>query len=216
MTQVSPTDSPRSGSFGQERLPSVVDRLGVWLTGVRIRRAVGDFRDLDVGDFGCGYQATFARTIIPIAASVTLVDVTLAPDLKVEQTVQALEGSLPEVLQGIATTSLDVVLCISVLEHLVQPDIALREFHRVLRPGGVCVVNVPTWLGKRALELSAFRLGWSPADEMDDHKYYFDPKDLWPLLVQAGFLPHNIRCFRHKLGLNTFAVCRLEKSEEAR
>jgi hypothetical protein len=46
---------------------------------------------------------------------------------------------------------------------------------------------------------------------MDDHKNYFDPKDLWPLLVKAGFRPRNIRCFRHKFGLNTFAICRIDK-----
>ena len=101
-----------------------------------------------------------------------------------------------------------MILCVSVLEHLWNPDVALAEFHRILSPAGICVVNVPSWRGKRFLELSAFRLGLSPAEEMDDHKRYFDPRDLWPLLVQAGFLPHGIRCYRHKLGLNTFAACR--------
>jgi hypothetical protein len=43
---------------------------------------------------------------------------------------------------------------------------------------------------------------------MNDHKMYYDVRDLWPLLVRAGFLPSDIRCFPHKLGLNTFAVCR--------
>jgi hypothetical protein len=43
---------------------------------------------------------------------------------------------------------------------------------------------------------------------MDDHKMYYDERDLWPLLVRAGFAPSHIRCFSHKFGLNTFAVCR--------
>ena len=67
---------------------------------------------------------------------------------------------------------------------------------------------MPSWRGKTALEFSAFRLGTSPVVEMDDHKTYYDPRDLWPLLVRAGFRPHAIRCFKHKFGLNTFAVCR--------
>jgi len=71
---------------------------------------------------------------------------------------------------------LDVVLCISVLEHLWDPETALSEFKRILRPGGVCFINVPTWLGKRFLEFSAFRLGLSPVEEMDDHKTYYDQK----------------------------------------
>ncbi len=68
-------------------------------------------------------------------------------------------------------------------------------------------MNVPSWRGKKFLELSAFRLGLSPAVEMDDHKQYYDVRDLWPLLVRNGFRPSQIRCFRHKFGLNTFAVC---------
>jgi hypothetical protein len=72
----------------------------------------------------------------------------------------------------------------------------------------MCLFNVPSWRGKKFLEYSAFRLGLSPKDEMDDHKAYYDVKDLWPLLVRAGFLPSGIQCFPHKFGLNTFAVCK--------
>lgn len=85
----------------------------------------------------------------------------------------------------------------------------LAECRRLLAPGGVLLVNVPSWRGKRWLEFSAFRLGLSPADEMDDHKRYFDPRDLWPLLRAAEFLPSEIRCTRYKWGLNTFATCRV-------
>ena len=43
--------------------------------------------------------------------------------------------------------------------------------------------------------------------EMDDHKMYYDPPDLWPLLVRSGFRPKNIKLFKHKFGLDTFAIC---------
>ncbi len=75
----------------------------------------------------------------------------------------------------------------------------------MLAPGGVLIVNVPTWAGKTFLELSAFRLGLSPAGEMDDHRTYYGRRDLWPLLVRAGFRPSRIRLVYHKLGLNLFA-----------
>ncbi len=96
------------------------------------------------------------------------------------------------------------------LEHVNEPARLLGEVRRLLAPGGTALVNVPSWRGKRYLELSAFRLGLSPAEEMDDHKTYYDVRDLWPMLVAAGWRPRNIRCFSHKLGLNTFAVCRAE------
>jgi predicted SAM-dependent methyltransferase len=97
-------------------------------------------------------------------------------------------------------------LLISVLEHLWEPQAVLSACHGLLKPGGSLVVNVPTWLGKRFLEFSAFRLGTSPAAEMDDHKMYYDRRDLWPLLVRAGFRPSRIRTRYHKFGLNLFAV----------
>ena len=75
----------------------------------------------------------------------------------------------------------------------------------MLRRGGVLLVNVPTWTGKAFLELSAFRLGLSPACEMDDHRMYYGRRDLWPLLVRAGFRPSQIRMGYHKLGFNLFA-----------
>jgi SAM-dependent methyltransferase len=198
----------RKGSFGQDRKLTPVDRFGVWLSGVAVRRHV-DLAGKRIGDFGCGYDASFARSVLDRAAGVVLVDVALAPDLARDQRVRAIEGGLPGVLTEVESGSLDVVLCLSVLEHLDEPEAMLGEIHRVLAPGGVALVNVPSWRGKRFLELSAFRLGLSPREEMDDHKRYYDPRDLWPLLVDAGFRPSAIRCRRHKFTLNTFAVCRV-------
>ena len=87
---------------------------------------------------------------------------------------------------------------------------SFASFGGVAAPGGVCLVNVPSWRGKRYLELSA-RLGLSPAEEIRDHKTYYDPADLWPLLIEAGFQPGDIECYKHKFGLNTFAVCKVPR-----
>jgi SAM-dependent methyltransferase len=200
----------RGQAFGQARGLTWVDRFGVWLSGVQIRRYVGNFRGLRIGDFGCGYNASFARTVLPKVAAAVLVDVSLADDLKSRPGVRTIEGALPGALRQVPDGSLDVVLCMSVLEHLSEPQVALQAYRRILAPGGVLLINVPSWRGKWFLEFSAFKLGLSPLEEMDDHKAYYDPRDLWPLLVRAGFIPHNIKCFTHKFGLNTFAVCRVE------
>lgn len=205
-----PSEPVRSAAFGQDRQLSVVDRFGTWLSARAIRRHAGNLAGKRLGDFGCGYDARFVRTVLDELDSAVLVDISLAPELVSHPKVTAIQGRLPDALEEIADGSLDVVLCISVLEHLESPLDALRAFRRVLGPGGVCVLNVPSWRGKRFLELSAFRLHLSPAEEMDEHKRYYDPRDLWPLLVEAGFLPSRIKCHRHKFGLNTFAVCRKE------
>ena len=197
----------REQSFGQGYHPSIVDRFGVWLSARQIRRWVPSFAGRRIGDFGCGFHASFARGVLGEVDHALLVDVSLAPDLKQHPKVTAIEGGLPDALASLPDESLDVVMMMSVLEHVWQPLECLRALRRLLVPGGQCLINVPSWRGKRYLELAAFRLGVSPPDEMDDHKMYYDVRDLWPLLVQAGFRPRHIQCFAHKFGLNTFAVC---------
>ena len=199
----------RSAAYGQDREPSVVDRFGVWLSGRSVHRHAV-LADKRVADLGCGFQASLARKVLDeVAPPLTLVDLALADDLKENDRIRAIEGPLPASLAELEDASIDVVLCLSVLEHLNEPQRMLDEIHRLLAHGGVALINVPTWLGKRFLELSAFRLGCSPAEEMDDHKRYYDPSDLWPMLVDAGFKPSGIRMRRHKFRLNTFAVCRV-------
>src|SRR5262245_31637981 len=197
----------RPRAYGQDYEPTLIDRLGVWLSGRQIRRFAGSLADKQLGDFGCGYQAAFVRSVLPELKRAVLADSALAADLKSSAKVTAIEGTLPDVLARIESSSLDIVLCISVLEHLWEPLPVLQECLRIVRPAGICLFNVPSWRGKRFLEYSAFRLGLSPKDEMDDHKTYYDVKDFWPLLVRAGFRPSGIRCFPHKFGLNTFAAC---------
>lgn len=188
---------------------TVVDRFGVWLSARRVYRELGDLSGRAIADFGCGYEARVTRGLTASVASVTLVDVAVADDLRGRPATTIVEGELPGVLQRLEDASFDVILCLSLLEHLWDPDLMLSECRRMLSPGGVFLVNVPSWRGKRLLEFSAYRLGWSPRDEMDDHKRYYDPRDLWPMLRAAGFIPQEIRCRRYKFGLNTFAVCRV-------
>ena len=201
-------EGKRERAFGQNYKPTPVDRFGVWLSARQIRKHAGPLTGKRLGDFGCGYHATFDRTVLPELEAAVLVDSALAEDLKNQPKIKTIEGVLPSVLEKVPSESLDIVLCVSVLEHLWDPLTALEACRRIVRPGGLCLFNVPSWRGKRFLEYSAFRLGLSPKEEMDDHKTYYDVKDFWPLLVRAGFMPSNIRCFSHKFGLNTFSVCR--------
>jgi SAM-dependent methyltransferase len=206
----------RDEAFGQAGDLTFVDRFGVWLS-ARLVEHHATLDGKDVADFGCGYDASFARRILPRVNRMLLVDLQLADDLDRHHKVQARMGRIESVLPTIDSQSLDVVLCLSVLEHLSEPQQALAEFRRILAPGGVALLNVPSWFAKPWLELCAFRLGLGPALEMDDHKRYYDPRDLWPMLVRAGFRPSAISCRRRKFGMTTFAVCRVPSDgDEAR
>jgi 2-polyprenyl-3-methyl-5-hydroxy-6-metoxy-1,4-benzoquinol methylase len=197
----------RTKSWGEQYHFSAMDWVGMWLSERQIRKRLNGFEGKRFADVGCGYQAVFARQILPEVKHATLLDLSLCDELKTNAKVTALEGPLPGVLERVADSTLDVVLCNNVLEHLSQPTIAVQHIRRMLASGGVAFVNVPSWTGKVVLETAAFRLGWTSAAEIDDHKAYYAQRDLWRLLVGGGFKPREVACHSHKFGLNTYAVC---------
>lgn len=75
-----------------------------------------------------------------------------------------------------ANGSFDAVVCSDVLYHLDDDVAALREIHRVLRPGGIVVVNVPahSWL-------------WSYHDVTVHGRRRYERAGLKRILGLAGF-----------------------------
>jgi SAM-dependent methyltransferase len=192
-------------SYGQRRL-SFVDRFGGWLSERAIRRHLGKRSDLEILELGCGYHAAQLIALEPFLKRGIGVDFQIAPELYGLARYTFHQGSIEEALLKLEGERLDVVMLMSVLEHLSEPEVSLQSAWRMLKPSGLLLVNVPTWRGKRLLEFSAFRLGLSPKVEIDDHKMYYDKRDLWPLLIRAGFKPSQIQLRYHKLGLNLFAA----------
>jgi len=196
-------------SYGQKEL-SFIDRLGVWLSRRAIWRELPSRSDLEVLELGCGFRAAQLVALAPRLKRGVGVDFQLAPGLADLGKFTFYEGAIEETLLTLTAQSFDAVLLISVLEHLRDPLSVIEAIQGLLKPSGVLLINVPTWRGKAFLEFSAFRLGLSPKVEMDDHKMYYDKRDLWPLLVRAGFKPSLIKIRYHKFGLNLFAVARRE------
>jgi SAM-dependent methyltransferase len=204
----------RHEAYGQHKL-TWVDRFGVYLSKRRILHYLPRRSDLRLLDLGCGYQATLLRALVPYCASGLGVDVRISAEARSVEKLSFIESSIEAALPELEEGRFDVVLLISVLEHLWEPLSILEHCRRVLRPGGVLFVNVPTWRGKFFLEFSAFRLGLSPALEMEDHKMYYNKPDLWPTLVRAGFKPSHLHLRYHKFGLNLFAVAQKEVAAES-
>ena len=194
-------------SYGQRGL-TPVDRLGVWLSQRAIHRHLPRRNDLEVLELGCGYRATQLIALEPKLKRGIGVDFQIAPELQTLEKFTFHLGTIEQTLPNLESETVDVVMLISVLEHLLEPQFVVQSAWRLLRPSGLLLVNVPTWVGKRFLELSAFRLGLSPKIEIDDHKMYYGKRDLWPMLVRSGFKPSQIRLSYHKFGLNLFAVAK--------
>ncbi|MFH1227535.1 MAG: methyltransferase domain-containing protein [Planctomycetota bacterium] len=207
------TELSNRDSYGQHKL-SWVDRFGVFLSLRAIVKRLPKGDSLEVMDLGCGYRARLLVALQNRLKNGVGVDFQICPELKNNPRLTFMESSIEQAVLKLADASFDVIFFISVLEHLWDPAEILKQCHRLLKPGGILLVNVPTWRGKFFLELAAFKLGVSPKLEMDDHKMYYDKRDLWPLLVKAGFKPSLIALNYHKFGLNLFATVRKEMVSE--
>jgi SAM-dependent methyltransferase len=150
--------------------PRLLSHLGRW---GRARRWLPDDarRILDVGcAFGYGSVAVAAGGPPGRAA------------VGIERDPEHLEGGRRlypwlRILEGDATSlpapdgCADAVLLLDILEHLGEPERALAEAHRVLRPGGIVVVSVPHRAPQHHLDslnlyqaLRARRPSWPPLE----------------------------------------------------
>ena len=78
----------------------------------------------------------------------------------------------------------DVVTAFHVIEHVDSPRVQLQEMFRILKPGGLLVVETPNidnmWF-------RVFRSRWRQF--IHDHYFFFDPRTMALLLKSVGFTP---------------------------
>ena len=199
----------RYTSYGQNSNFSLIDRFGIYLSEVMIKKCIKKLgeNNIELLDLGCGYHAVILKNLVPIITKGVGVDLAVHEDVKLIPNLQFVEQKIEEVFTNFQNDTFHIILMNSVLEHLWDPLFVLSECKRILRKNGVLLINVPTWRGKFFLETSAFVFKLSPEIEIDDHKMYYDKKDLWPILVKSGFKPSSIKMTYHKFGLNLFSTC---------
>ena len=76
-----------------------------------------------------------------------------------------------------ADESFDAVVSADVVCQVDNPEVAAREFSRVLRPGGVAVINVPAYMWM-----------WSYHDDSCQTKHRYTRREVDRLLADAGFV----------------------------
>lgn len=189
----------RHHSFGQQR-PSWFDRI---IRNLRFRRISREIKDGDVVvDLGCGYHADLLRYLeLRIKAGIG-VDLSVAQDLKSGK-IKLIRGRVDQKINlksGIA----DCVTGPAIIEHVDDQTTFLSEIYRLLKPGGVVLLTTPSRRARPILEFLAFRLQLISAEEIVDHKRYYNSVSLKKALKGAGFAESNIQVKKFQLGLNLF------------
>jgi len=83
----------------------------------------------------------------------------------------------------------DLIICYHILEHIIEDEKAMRELHRVLRPGGICFIQTPFQKGKDiyedySIDSEEERL---KAFGQEDHVRVYSVKGLANRLAQNSF-----------------------------
>ncbi len=91
----------------------------------------------------------------------------------------------------------DTITMVAVLEHVFDPYAALEEIRRILKPGGVLILEVPniTWLLRRiSILFGKFPLTSGDPGFDGGHLHYFEKSNLTKLLGEHGFSVQLITC----------------------
>ncbi len=159
-----------------------------WVLRDHVRFVARALEDMDAGglilDIGCG-GGLFPRMLRERGYRAVGLD--LSPQAAAlawkRHGVPAVAGEISQ--SPVAPNSCAAVTMFHVLEHLDQPECYLREAHRLLRPGGRLIVQVPNAASWQFALLGA---AWNGVDS-PRHMHLFRDSDLEKLLVKAGFTP---------------------------
>ncbi|MFG7946847.1 MULTISPECIES: class I SAM-dependent methyltransferase [Streptomyces] len=151
-------------------------------------------------DIGCG-DGSAAATASRLLARHRLVGVDWSQDAlrRAARHLTAVRGELSAPGLPFADGSADAVLFSEVIEHLVDPDAALDELHRVLRPGGHLLLSTPNlaaWYNRALLlfgtqplfsEVSLRGIHGRPGSQVVGHLRLYTARALRSMLPAAGF-----------------------------
>ena len=157
-----------------------LERVHWWFEGRRriffdvLKRILGDRRDLKMLDVGCGVGGMMVE--------LRRFGEPMGLELSTEMIARAKERGFPNVFCGDAESlaaadeGFDLVTAFDCIEHLDRDQEALREFYRVLKPGGHLFVSVP-----------AYQFLYAENDRVAQHKRRYVRRELRARIENAGF-----------------------------
>jgi SAM-dependent methyltransferase len=158
-------------------------------------RLLEDVKPVRMLDAGCGKKRP-----VPIARERYVVGLDISGS-QLEKNSALDEGILGDVqTYPLEPEDFDAVVCWNVLEHVEKPRLALRNFERALKPGGVLVMAVPhvrsiKGVVTRYTPFWFHKLAWRRLFGVEPS---FEP---FPTVMSGDIAPPQLEAFAHESGL---------------
>ncbi len=191
----------------EDRLYSIFDRSEEshwWFLARRkiilslVQRICGDAAAAFILDIGSGAGGTLReleRYGITVGVDISPRAVAYCRRRGCRRLVRVGERGLP-----FRAASFDLIIALDVIEHITDDRAALREYWRLLKPGGWLVLTAP-----------AYHWLWSWHDEVNQHRRRYTRRSLRLTLAAAGVVPERISYFCFFLFLPVVLIRILEK-----
>lgn len=162
--------------FKQQITPPTDDQLQMALDIYRRLVKIKSARSLDVGCGGGRLVEAFSRAGFESSG--------IEPSIQtVKQAKMAGRNISAQRIEYLESQAYHCVTAMHVLEHVVSPLKLLEELYRVLKLGGLCIIEVPNINSKASKQLGP---KW-PALHPGTHLFHFSPETLSGIMEKIGF-----------------------------
>jgi SAM-dependent methyltransferase len=154
----------------------------------KLRRSLGGFNIRSIVDVGAGEISRLAKLKEAFGGNVeaTAFDIQFEPDIERQARqfgVKLVHGNVETNTDALRDNGHDLIIMRQLLEHLRDPELAVRNLARKLAPNGLMIIDTPN---RGGLDYQIFRKRYWGGYHVPRHFHLFTQKSLTELIERAG------------------------------
>lgn len=193
----------------KNRKEPILEPLFRWLRFHVAKKFLDSFltEKTNILDFGCGPESMFYKYITNENFKFNKY---VGFDLLARKEIDTSKKLISRDFDKVKDSRFHLLSMFAVLEHLDYPDFDFSFVTKLVLPGGYLLLTTPTKISKPVLEFLSYKLGIVSRREIEEHKHYFNIKEIVELFSKYGFQKVDAKVF--ELGMNNYVL--LKKGEK--